>query len=216
MFKVFEPLLDKAIPPAYKEMGRKSNISPAMLRPQLTFAVIAYLGHRPRDNNIYGGAVPIGLDGVSVQPIDMDRGSIVKPLPDNDWYSAIDVRRMEAQYRFFSTHVYFDGYLPGKSGSMPLLPITPVPFEIVRGKIAYRVSEIGLARVPEQELSENGYLFRVDEVKNLVYYTNSVACYYGLPPVAEALDWPKLDLAALPSDWIDKEVRGGVMPLGSV
>jgi hypothetical protein len=212
---VFEPELDKAIPPAYKKVGGKKNFRPSVLRPQLTFAIIAYVGY-PRRSNHTSGGVAIGVDGVSVRPMDMDSESIVKLPLGSDWYSAISMRRMEAQYRFFSTHAYFDGYLPGTSGSMPLLPIAPVPFEIVRGRIVYRVSEIGDARVPEQELSENGYLFRVDEVKNLVYYTNSLACYYGLPPVAEALDWPKLALVPIPGDWMDKGVKAGVMPLGSV
>merc|ERR1712112_688164 len=158
----------------------------------------------------------IAVDGKRVDPVELDKKTLIYPSFklrfDGVWMgSEADPQPKFSAYRFFSTHAYFDGPLDkAHGGTMPVIEVSLEPFEIVKGKISYRRSaKEHFDEATEQSLLDSGYMFRVDA--NYVYYTNSVACYYGLPPVAAALGWPKFSLRPLFCGWQDKVAKAGVM-----
>jgi hypothetical protein len=199
-FRVFYPELDKTIPPAVTLTGDSFDARP------WTFVPVA---HQP------GSSPPlIGLGGVMAVGKHLDQEMFVTaPGCDEIW--PVGSTRYYSPYKFFATHAYFDSPIKGFVDKMPLLDFPPVPFEVARGRIVYRRSPLeDVDEGYEQALFSSGYMFRVDEEENFIYYTNSVACFYGLPPVAEALGWSKLQLDPLPSDWLTRAADSGIMPFG--
>jgi hypothetical protein len=194
-FKVHDPALDKSIPPYYSALVRpefKSRLSYGMagqMRPGCEMGKMAHVPYA-RYSGVWAGEA--GVYG-----------------PIKNAYST---------YKFLSLHAYFVEPVPVVARTvsavqMPLLNVPIVPFDLPRDRIVYRRSEFEDSDdVPEQDLVGSGYAFWADKTSGFVYYTNSVACYHGLPPVAEALDWPKLELRAIPDGW-QKELSGGVMKL---
>jgi hypothetical protein len=144
------------------------------------------------------------VDGVERNGSDLDREMLAEPPGFGgvwaDW-DFEDPNRHQvplpkfSAYKFFASHAYFDGpvLLNIWKNRMPLLDIPLEPYEVIRGRVVYRRSVME-KRFPEQFLRDSGYIFRL--VGGILYYTNSVACFHGLPPVAEALGWPKLLLSA--------------------
>jgi len=209
--RTYAPGLDRTIPDYYSSPAQH-----AKRVPEYPFSI--------KVSSRSSGVLPIGLGGLSRDPADLDREMIVDAprfgkvwamFPEGRAYNPDPIKKITSPYKFFSTHAYFDGALPAKvspSGtekgigdSMPLVNVPESDLELTRGGVAYRRT---LFEDPddfsEQDFLDSGYMYRFDKASGLVYYTNSVACYYGLPPVAEALGWPKLQLKPLPEGWDDE------------
>jgi hypothetical protein len=83
----------------------------------------------------------------------------------------------------------------GSFSRMPTLPVPETDFKLESGKAVYRVSKMPDVEGFPELMLKAGYIYRVHPVNGLVYYSNSKAVYLGLPPNAEALGWPGLDLS---------------------
>lgn len=110
--------------------------------------------------------------------------------------------RAPSAYQFYASHAFFyrDSKAAKMENNMPLLPTPIVPFEITTGRVVYRRSVMDDDELDFEDLVQSGYVYRYDRESSVVTYTNSVAVCSGYPPVAEALDLPRLDLEHLPSD----------------
>jgi hypothetical protein len=78
------------------------------------------------------------------------------------------------------------------------VPVSRRDKEIVKAvyrRSAYREGEtVGF----EEYLLKAGCFFRIDSENGWIYYSNSKAVFLGLPPTAESLGWPKLQLEDFP------------------
>jgi hypothetical protein len=173
----------------------------------------------------FGSDVQVALEGEVLQGKSLDRKMLVPCISfGTQWLRSGPLRLRGrhcemafSHFKFYSTHAYFEGSIKGlcQEFQMPLVDVPLTPFEIVKGRISYCRSELASEKeLPYWDLLNSGYMFRYIVAENTVYYTNSVACYYGLPPVAEALQWPQLKLESLPADWRTEVVGGGVMSFG--
>jgi hypothetical protein len=95
---------------------------------------------------------------------------------------------------------------------MILLPVSLSVFELDIGKAVYRKSRLPAESTGYHDaLLLAGFFFEIDFSKGWIYYSNSLAVFLGLPPTAEGLGWPKLDLAAFPGGGHESLLVDGCM-----
>jgi hypothetical protein len=219
---VYDPEVDMSSPSVCQAMGvtnvsRDSPVVPLVL-PDLPDKV-GLKGSEVSKNDLLGRVVcgPVRIAGVwfGPEPLKAQLSSRQRKLDNQIGRPSLQMQH--SLYKLFSSGAYFlkTTFAQVLKTQMPFIGVPITPFEIVTGKPTYRRSQMDVVGEEQifNDLMDGGYVYRVDETKTLVYYTNSVAVHSGYPPTAEAIGWPKLSLEPLPGDWLDRVVLEGGLRL---